>query len=83
MSIIKFTFRGDKLFFVKNLIYLTKNTEVNQNQLASKLGISRQSINNMLRNKNLDPKASTLIKISKIYNISIDDLIFKNLENQD
>lgn len=83
MSIVKFTFRGDKLFFVKNLIYLTKNTEVNQNQLASKLGISRQSINNMLRNKNLDPKASTLIKISKIYNISIDDLIFKNLENQD
>ena len=71
------------MFFVKNLIYLTKNTEVNQNQLASKLGISRQSINNMLRNKNLDPKASTLIKISKIYNISIDDLIFKNLENQD
>lgn len=83
MSIVKFIFRGDKLFFVKNLIYLTKNTEVNQNQLASKLGISRQSINNMLRNKNLDPKASTLIKISKIYNISIDDLIFKNLENQD
>lgn len=71
------------MFFVKNLIYLTKNTEVNQNQLASKLGISRQSINNMLRNKNLDPKASTLIKISKIYNTSIDDLIFKNLENQD
>lgn len=69
------------MLFIKNLKYLTTNTEVNQNQLAIKLGISRQSINNMLRNKKLDPKASTLIKISKIYNISIDDLIFKDLES--
>ena len=72
------------LYLLNNLKYLTKTTEVNQNQLASELGTSVQSINRMLENTNLDPKTSTLIKISKIYNISIDDLIFKDLQaNQD
>ena len=67
--------------FATNLKYLTKNTEINQNQLAKKLGISRQSITAMINAK--DPKASTLMKISEIYNISIDDLLKKDLSEED
>ena len=65
------------MFFGKNIKYLTKNTEINQNQLAKKLDVSRQAISSLINVK--DPKASTLIKISKIYDISIDDLLLKDL----
>ncbi len=71
------------MFFVKNLNYLTKKGKINQNQLATRLGISRQSINNMLRKTDLDPKASTIIKIAEIYSISIDDLLLKNLSSSE
>ena len=63
-------------FFTNNLKYLTK-TRINQNQLAEKLGITRQAITTMLKTE--DPKASTLIKLSEIYNVSIDDLLKKDL----
>ena len=63
-------------FFTNNLKHLTK-TRINQNQLAEKLGITRQAITTMLKTE--DPKASTLIKLSEIYNVSIDDLLKKDL----
>lgn len=84
MSTYKFTLKGGEImFFISNLVYLTKNKDINQNQLASKLGISRQSINNMLRKKDLDPKASTIIRIAEIYNLSIDDLLLKDLSAEE
>lgn len=68
------------MFFKENLKYLTKNTEINQNRLASILGISRQSITSLLNTDN--PRANTLIKISQIYNVSIDDLLNKDLSKE-
>ena len=65
-------------YFIKNLQYLTTKTELNKNQLALKMGIPRQSITCFLKTK--DPRASTLLKISKIYGVSIDDLLNKDLE---
>ena len=64
------------MFFRQNLQFLTK-TKLNQSKLAEKLGITRQSITTLLKTD--DPRASTLIKISEIYNISIDDLLKKDL----
>ncbi len=68
------------MFFKENLKYLTKNTEINQNKLASILGISRQSITSLLNTDN--PRANTLLKISQIYNVSIDDLLKKDLSKE-
>lgn len=68
------------MFYSKNMKYLTKTRGINQNQLALKLEITRQSINTMINAT--DPKASTLIKISRIYNITIDDLLLKDLEKE-
>lgn len=62
--------------FTKNLRYLTE-TKINQNQLSIKLGITRQSITTLLKTE--DPKASTLIKLSEIFNVTIDDLLKKDL----
>lgn len=65
------------MFFKENLRYLTSHTNINQNQLAQRLGVSRQSITSLLNTD--DPKASTLQKICEIYNISIDDILNKDL----
>lgn len=65
-------------FFNKNIQFLTKNTKINQNQLAIKLSLTRQTINKLM-NQTTDPRASTLIKISEIYNVSIDSLLKEDL----
>lgn len=69
------------MYFIKNLSFLTKNTGINQNQLASKMGVARQAITKLLKTN--DPRASTLIKISNVYGISIDDLLLKDLSAEE
>ena len=64
-------------YFSKNLELLTK-VSINQNQLSIKLELSRQTIQGYIK-QNKEPKYDTLIKISEIYNVSIDDLLKKDL----
>ena len=64
------------MYFTKNLKFLTE-TKINQNQLAQLLGIQRQAITKYLKGQ--EPNYERLIKISEIYNISIDDLLKKDL----
>ncbi len=66
-------------YFIKNLRFLTKTT-INQNQLAKKLGISRQTVTSLLKTQ--DPRSTTLLKLSEIYHVSIDDLLKKDLESE-
>lgn len=66
-------------FFTQNLIYLTKN-KLNQNQLSIKLKINRQQITKWI--KGGEPKYDYLIQIANIYNISIDDLLLKDLNQE-
>lgn len=68
------------MYFISNLLFLTKTTGINQNQLSIKMGIARQAITKLLNTN--DPRASTLIKISKIYGVSIDDLLLKDLRTE-
>ena len=68
-------------FFNKNLKYLTSNTNINQNQLANHLGIDRQQITRYLKGN--EPNYERLILISKIFNVSIDDLLLKDLEAEE
>ena len=62
--------------FTENLKFLTK-TKINQNQLSIKLGINRQTITKYLNGS--EPSFDKLIKISEIYNVTIDDLLKKDL----
>lgn len=66
-------------YFSKNLKFLTK-TKINQNQLSKMLNVTRAAVNLMIKVE--DPRASTLIKISEIYHVSIDDLLKKDLESE-
>ena len=63
----------------KNIKYLTATTEINQNQLAQKLNLTRQNIQKIINGGNT--KIDTLIEKSKIYNISIDNLLKVDLKN--
>ncbi len=68
------------MFFNKNLKFLIKNNGINQNKLANLMGITRQTVNKIMKTQN--PTISTVIKICDIFQISIDDLINKDLESE-
>ena len=65
-------------YFAKNLEFLTK-TSISQSELARRLELPRQNITKYLKGQ--EPKYDKLIKISEIYNVSIDDLLKKDLSN--
>ncbi len=69
------------MFFNSNLEYLTKYKRPNQNQLATQLNVSRQSIQGYIK-QGKQPKYELLIKICKIYNISIDEMLTIDLSTK-
>ena len=61
--------------FSKNLIALRTKNKLSQADLATKLGITRQTIANY-ENGIRDPDLINIVNISVFFNCSIDDLIF-------
>ncbi|QNF34582.1 LexA family transcriptional regulator [Adhaeribacter swui] len=61
-----------------NLKFLRKQTGLTQSQLAEKLNIKRSLIGAYEEGR-AEPKLSTLVNISKLFNISLDVLITKDL----
>ncbi|MBR6072321.1 MAG: helix-turn-helix transcriptional regulator [Acholeplasmatales bacterium] len=68
-----------KVYFSKNLKYLTDNTIITQSELSRLLGISRQAVHNLIV-KDSDCRLSTIMKISDVYDIDPSDLMFVDLE---
>ena len=64
----------------ENFIYLVKK-EKSRNQFAKKTRISINTIKAIL-DKNSIPSLETLMKIKEIYNISLDDLVYKDLSKE-
>lgn len=62
-------------YFTKNLILMRKAGGFTQGELAKKLGLRRATISTYERGVNT-PKLDTLIKLKKLFNVSIDDMIF-------
>lgn len=60
--------------FNEKLIQLRKENNLTQNQLAEKINISRQSISKW-ENDHGYPDIANLIKISELYNLSLDELL--------
>ncbi len=58
----------------ENIVHLRKSLKLNQEDMAEKLGISR---NNYAKYETkITPPLSVLSKISDIFNVSVDDLMF-------
>ena len=59
---------------VENLKSLRRNKGISQQQLAEAVGVSQQSINKY-ENHDVEPDISTLIKMARYFNTSVDYLI--------
>lgn len=53
---------------------LRKEKNMTQEQMAQELGVSRQAVSNWENNKNL-PDLEIIIRISRIFSVTLDDLI--------
>ena len=69
-----------KNYFGKNLRYLRCLNNMTQIDLAKKLSITRQSISNYERGQRFCG-LNTLVDISELFNVSIDDLLKKKLSD--
>ena len=65
---------GHKMDFGEQFKKIRANRELTQEQMASKLNVSRQAISNWENNRNL-PDLEMVVKISMTFNISLDQLI--------
>lgn len=57
-----------------------KINNLNQVELANKLGVSKQSVSNW-ENDNINPSIDVLIRISKVLKVSTDYLLGNDTEN--
>lgn len=68
-----------KIIFSNNLTYLRIQKGLSQDELSTIIGISQQTIGYYETSDSSNPKMTTLIKLSKLFNISLDDLITKDI----
>lgn len=64
----------------KHLKTLREKNNLTQEQLADKLFVSRSNVSKWERNISL-PDAETLLELSKIFNVSVDDILLGNNKN--
>jgi len=70
---------NDKSVLSHNIKYLRKVHKMNQEQLASKLGIKRSNIA-AYESKNVEPRLRVILEISRLFDISVKALIDKKLD---
>ena len=58
-----------------------KQSGLSQEELAEKLGISRQSVSKWERAESC-PDTDNLIELAKIYNVSLDELVNNNVNEK-
>lgn len=63
--------------FAKNLIKLRAEKSISQEQLAEKLGVSRQTITSW-ENGKIQPSAGNLAEVAKLFDMTIDRLVFSD-----
>ena len=72
---------SQQVYFKKNLEFLTTHTLISQAELSRQIGISRQAVHNLIT-RDENPRLSTILKISEVYNIDASDLLFVDLEEK-
>ena len=68
------------MFLQQNLAFLTKNIGNLKNFCSSK-GLKYRTFQDLLYGSRTNPRADTLIELSDAFNVSIDDLLKKDLAN--
>lgn len=65
--------------FSEQIKKIRTNNKITQQQMADKLGISRQAISNWENDRNL-PDIEMLITIAQVFNITLDELILGGID---
>ena len=68
------------IFILTKLKELRKSLGISQKTLAEAIGVSQQSINKY-ENHNIEPDITTLMRIAKYFNTSVDYIIGNSNEN--
>ena len=68
--------------FGKRIKNIRLKNDLTQENMATKLKVSRQAISNWENNKNL-PDLEMIIKIAEIFSLSLDELILGGVDNMD
>lgn len=68
-------------FLNKNLKYLRNKKNISQQNLADQIGIDRSTISR-IENNEIDTTIDNAIKIAEILNVSVNDLISKDLTKE-
>lgn len=68
--------------FAYRIKYLRQTRELNQVQLAEKLGVTKQSVSNW-ENDNIMPSVEMLIKIANFFRVSTDYLLGREEHSMD
>lgn len=66
----------------KNIRYIRKKAEYTQQQFADSISIKRSNLGAYEEGRAIIP-IDSLAEISKNYNVSLDDLVFTNIELQE
>jgi transcriptional regulator with XRE-family HTH domain len=69
-----------RVYLYKNLLFLRKKNGWTQAEMQDRCGISTATWSNY-ENAKTEPDIQTIIEISRIFKVSIDDLLTVNLEN--
>ena len=67
-------------YFKSNLLHLLDKNNLSKSELARKMNVTKQAMTTLFKTEN--PQANTLIVLSEIFKISIDDLLKKDLSNE-
>lgn len=70
------------MFLQKNIAYLRKLNGLTQEELSNKVLVTRSSISKW-ESGTYEPEIDSLKRLSEIFSISIDELIFSDLEQHD
>ena len=70
------------MFFNKNLQFLRKQQKISQTKLAEVLNLTRDTIASLELGR-LKPSFDTLINIKLYFDVSLEDLVFVNMEGSE
>lgn len=68
-----------KYYWHKNLLFLMKEHNLDCTQLAEKAELNRNTVLAIQNGQTKNPGILTIARIVKVFNISYDDFMFKNI----
>lgn len=69
--------------FLKNFKFLKRKSGKSLRIISQESGIFIKTLENISSGKTLMPKFDTINKLIKYFNVSLDDFMYKDLEEQD